>query len=217
VRAVVLDEAGRPELAEVPKPEAAAGEDLVQVEAALTDGTPLLGAFCGIEVAKGRRVVAPSQTWPYAEYVVAKDLLPVPPSLGPDVAALAAPLGGCLHAVELADLQAGQTVALRGAGPFVLMLSAAARDTGATVMATEPNELTHEFGALPEGAARADVAIEVTSVPEVGKRDLRAALAFLASGAYPWERLVTERVWLDELPDVFADPSSDLLLAAVYP
>jgi threonine dehydrogenase-like Zn-dependent dehydrogenase len=46
---------------------------------------------------------------------------------------------------------------------------------------------------------------------------VRAALAFLASGAYPWERLVTHRVSLDGLPALFADPPRDLLKAAVVP
>ena len=46
---------------------------------------------------------------------------------------------------------------------------------------------------------------------------VRAALGFLASGAYPWERLVTHRVLLDGLPALFADPPRDLLKAAVVP
>jgi L-iditol 2-dehydrogenase len=46
---------------------------------------------------------------------------------------------------------------------------------------------------------------------------VRAALGFLASGAYPWERLVTHRVLLEELPALFADPPRDLLKAAVMP
>jgi L-iditol 2-dehydrogenase len=44
---------------------------------------------------------------------------------------------------------------------------------------------------------------------------VRAALVFLASGAYPWERLVTHRVGLEGLPGLFADPPRDLLKAAV--
>jgi L-iditol 2-dehydrogenase len=44
---------------------------------------------------------------------------------------------------------------------------------------------------------------------------VRAALGFLASGAYPWQRLITHRVLLDELPALFADPPPDLLKAAV--
>jgi len=46
---------------------------------------------------------------------------------------------------------------------------------------------------------------------------VRAALGFLASGAYPWERLVTPRVLLDDLPALFAEPPRELLKAAVVP
>jgi L-iditol 2-dehydrogenase len=46
---------------------------------------------------------------------------------------------------------------------------------------------------------------------------VRAALGFLASGAYPWERLVTHRVLLADLPALFEDPPRDLLKAAVTP
>jgi L-iditol 2-dehydrogenase len=46
---------------------------------------------------------------------------------------------------------------------------------------------------------------------------VRAALGFIASGAYPWEKLVTHRVLLDDLPALFADPPRDLLKAAVTP
>jgi L-iditol 2-dehydrogenase len=46
---------------------------------------------------------------------------------------------------------------------------------------------------------------------------VRAALAFLTSGARPWGELITHRVTLDELPALFADPPPDLLKAAVYP
>jgi L-iditol 2-dehydrogenase len=48
-------------------------------------------------------------------------------------------------------------------------------------------------------------------------RHVRAALAFLGSGAYPWERLVTHRVGLDGVAALFADPPPDLLKAAVIP
>ncbi len=46
-------------------------------------------------------------------------------------------------------------------------------------------------------------------------RTVRAALAFLASGARPWERLVTHRVSLERLPSLLSDPPRDLLKAAV--
>jgi L-iditol 2-dehydrogenase len=46
---------------------------------------------------------------------------------------------------------------------------------------------------------------------------VRAALGFLASGAYPWERLITHRVLLADLPALFAEPPRELLKAAVVP
>jgi L-iditol 2-dehydrogenase len=48
-------------------------------------------------------------------------------------------------------------------------------------------------------------------------RNVRAALTFLASGAYPWERLITHRVGLDGVAPLFADPPRDYLKAAVIP
>jgi L-iditol 2-dehydrogenase len=48
-------------------------------------------------------------------------------------------------------------------------------------------------------------------------RHVKAALAFLASGAYPWERLITHRVRLEDVPALLADPPSDYLKAAVIP
>ncbi len=48
-------------------------------------------------------------------------------------------------------------------------------------------------------------------------RHVRAALAFLASGAYPWERLITHEVSLEGVPTLLADPPEDYLKAAVRP
>jgi L-iditol 2-dehydrogenase len=48
-------------------------------------------------------------------------------------------------------------------------------------------------------------------------RHMRAALAFLVSGAYPWERLITHEVGLERVPALFADPPPELLKAAVRP
>jgi L-iditol 2-dehydrogenase len=45
--------------------------------------------------------------------------------------------------------------------------------------------------------------------------NVKAALAFLASGAYPWERLVTHEVSLEGVAALLADPPRDLLKAAV--
>jgi L-iditol 2-dehydrogenase len=80
------------------------------------------------------------------------------------------------------------------------------------------------FGGLPSGT---EVAVDATRVHydeltlrgafHHTPRHVRAALAFLASGAYPWERLVSHRIGLDQLPALFADPPDDLLKAAVLP
>jgi L-iditol 2-dehydrogenase len=48
-------------------------------------------------------------------------------------------------------------------------------------------------------------------------RHVRAALGFLASRAYPWERLITHEVALEDVPALFADPPRDYLKAAVRP
>jgi L-iditol 2-dehydrogenase len=46
---------------------------------------------------------------------------------------------------------------------------------------------------------------------------VRAALAFLASGAYPWRTLLTHEVTLDQLPTLFAAPPDGYLKAIVRP
>jgi threonine dehydrogenase-like Zn-dependent dehydrogenase len=220
VRAVVLDEAGRPELAEVPRPEPGPGEALVQMEVALTDGEPLRGAFCGVGVATGRRVVPAGSAWPYAEYVLAPegDLLPAPPTLTADVVALAGPLASCLGRIELARIQPSQTVAVNGPGALALMLCASVNDAGATAIAVggEP-ELAAAFGAVSGDGKGADLVIDAADAAPATPKAVRAALAFLASGAHPWPSLITHRVGLDELPELLADPPQDLLTAAVYP
>jgi L-iditol 2-dehydrogenase len=78
------------------------------------------------------------------------------------------------------------------------------------------------FGGLPRDA-RVEIdpyRIHYEEVRLVGAfhhtpRHVRAALAFLASGAYPFERLVTHRVGLEGVAGLFADPPADYLKAAV--
>ena len=255
--------------------------------------SPFGHEFCGIDVATGRRVVAansapcgdcppcrrgeetlcenlrPFLNGAYAEYllvparIAARNLLPVPPSLASEVAAMVEPLACCLHGIERAEVEAGQTVAVVGPGPIGLMLCAAAKDAGARVVAVggrpDRRELAREFGAELGDGRGADVVVEAAGTAEAwqdalelvrpggtvvffGGRELsvdtfrlhyeeltlrgafhhtprhvRAALAFLASGAYPWERLVTHRVGLEQVTGLFADPPANLLKAAVLP
>ena len=295
---------------DVPKPEPAPGEVLVQVEVALTDGTdlktyrrghpvllretpaPFGHEFCGI--VDGRRVVAANSapcgrcagcergeqcralvflSGAYADWllvperIAAVNLHEVPRALAPEVAAMVEPLACCLRGVERAGVQAGDSVAILGAGPIGLMLAACVADAGGWPVIVggreERRALADVFGAELGDGRDADVVIEAAGTEEAWSdavelvrpggtvvmfgglpRDarpavdayrvhydeltvrgsfhhspptVRAALGFLASGAYPWEQLVTHRVLLADLPALFADPPRDLLKAAVVP
>jgi L-iditol 2-dehydrogenase len=252
--------------------------------------TPFGHEFCGI--VDGRRVVAANSapcgacdacargdqcteleflSGAYAEWLVvpqrvaAINLHDVPAGLAPEVAALVEPLACCLRGIERANVGAGDTVAILGAGPIGLMLAACVADAGGWPVVTggraERRELIREFGAEEGDGRDADVVIEAVG-SEQAWRDavalvrpggtvvvfgglpsdarpavdayrlhyeeltllgsfhhtpatVRAALGFLASGAYPWERLITHRMLLEDLPALFADPPRDLLKAAV--
>ena len=259
--------------------------------------SPFGHEVCGIDVATGRRVVAansapcgrcaacrrgqetlcehllPLLNGAYAELllvperIASKNLLPVPPGLPPEVAALAEPLACCLHGIDVADVEHGQTVAVVGLGPIGLMLCACVADAGARPVAVGSREerraLAPSFGAVLADADGADVVIEAAGTVETWERALslvrpggtvlafgglprdarvavdpyrihyeevrlvgafhhtprqfRAALAFLASGAHPFERLVTHEVGLEGVGPLFDDPPRDYLKAAVRP
>ena len=259
--------------------------------------SPFGHEFCGIDVESGRRVVAansapcgecgactrgqeelcenllPLLNGAYAELlavperIVRRNVLPVPDSLAPPVAALLEPLACCLHGLARARVREGDSVAVLGAGPIGLMLCACAADAGARPVVVggrpERRELAAEFGARAGSGEGADVVIEAAGtaaawrdavalvrrggtvvlfgglprgedvpldayrlhydeVALVGAfhhtpRTVRAALAFLASGAYPWEKLVTHEVGLEGVAALLADPPRDLLKAAVRP
>ena len=252
---------------------------------------------CGIDVATGRRVVAansapcgacaacargqetlcehlfPLLNGAYAELLLVperiarRNLLPVPPGLPPEVAAMAEPLACCLHGVDAAGVQRGDTVAVVGLGPIGLMLCACVADAGGQPVAvgsrTQRRALAASFGAVAADAGGADVVIEAAGTVEAWEgafelvrpggtvlafgglprdarvavdpyrihyeevrlvgafhhtpRQFRAALAFLASGAYPFERLITHEVGLEGVAALFDDPPRDYLKAAVRP
>jgi L-iditol 2-dehydrogenase len=248
--------------------------------------SPFGHEFCGIDVATGKRVVAANSAagdergvplellnGAYAEYVLVPEriasvnLLPVPPGLAVEVAAMVEPLACCLRGVERAAVEKGDRVAILGAGPIGLMLSACVVDAGGTADVVggraERRQLVPLFGGESGDGEGADVVIEAAGTEEAWQRALelvrpggtvlyfggresgdelrvdayrlhyeeltlrgafhhaprhvRAALAFLASGAYPWERLVTHRVGLEGVAALLADPPSDYLKAAVVP
>ena len=248
--------------------------------------SPFGHEFCGVDVATGKRVVAANSATgderggplellngAYAEYVLVPEriasvnLLPVPAGLPPEVAAMVEPLACCLRGVERAEVEQGDRVAILGAGPIGLMLSACVADAGGTAEVVggraERRELVPAFGGRTGDGEGADVVIEAAGTEEAWQRALelvrpggtvlyfggreagvglrvdayrlhyeeltlrgafhhaprhvRAALAFLASGAYPWERLVTHRVGLEGVAALLADPPRDYLKAAVIP
>ncbi len=252
---------------------------------------------CGIDVTTGRRMVvansAPCGSCPacargqeslcehlfpllngaYAEVLLVperiarRNLLPVPPGLAPEVAAMAEPLACCLHGIDVARVQRGDTVAIVGLGPIGLMLCACVADAGGRPVGVGSREerraLAGSFGAAADDPQNADVVIEAAGTVEAWERALalvrpggtvlafgglprgtrvevdsyrihyeevrlvgsfhhtprhfRAALAFLASGAYPFERLVTHEVGLEGVAALFDDPPRDYLKAAVRP
>jgi L-iditol 2-dehydrogenase len=259
---------------------------------AQTSPAPFGHEFCGL--ADGRRVVAANSApcgacagcargeqclelvflaGAYADWLVvpepiaAVNLHEVPAGIAPEVAALLEPLACCLRGVERAGIDAGDRVAILGAGPIGLMLSACVADAGGWPVIVggrhERRPLVSEFGAEPGDGRGADVVIEAAGTERAWfdaeelvrpggtvvmfgglPRDarpaidayrlhyeeltirgsfhhtpatVRAALGFLGSGAYPWQKLVTHQVSLGELPALFADPPRDLLKAAVIP
>jgi L-iditol 2-dehydrogenase len=259
--------------------------------------SPFGHEVCGIDVATGRRVVAansapcgacdpcrrgqetlcehlfPLLNGAYAELllvparIAGRNLLPVPPRLAPALAAMTEPLACCLHGVEVAGVQRGDTVAIVGLGPIGLMLTACVADAGGQPVGVGSREerraLAPSFGAIAAEPEGADVVIEAAGTVEAWERavglvrpggtvlafgglprearveldpyrvhyeevrlvgafhhtprHVRAALAFLASGAYPFERLVTHAIGLEGVAQLFDDPPRDYLKAAVRP
>ena len=84
----------------------------------------------------------------FAEYTImpAENCFPLPDGFGPIEGAMLEPLGIAIHTVDLAHLQAGQTVAVLGAGPIGLLIAAVAKAAGASqIVMTEPLAHRREF------------------------------------------------------------------------
>jgi len=109
-------------------------------------------------------------------------VVPVPDEIGPDAAALLEPLGVAIHAVDLAEIDIMDTVAVLGAGPIGLLIAQVAQAVGAgRCLVVDP--LSYRTAAAEQlGANRtalhhetiedwtdgrgADVVIEATNAPE---------------------------------------------------
>jgi L-iditol 2-dehydrogenase len=84
----------------------------------------------------------------FAEYTVmpAKNCFPLPPGFGSVEGAMLEPLGIAIHAIDLAHLKPGQTVAVLGAGPIGLLTAAVAKASGANaIYMTEPLAYRRQF------------------------------------------------------------------------
>ena len=84
----------------------------------------------------------------FAEYTIMppENCFPLPPELEPVEGAMLEPLGIAIHAVDLAHLKPGETVAILGAGPIGLLIAAVARAGGASeIFMTEPLIHRREF------------------------------------------------------------------------
>ena len=92
------------------------------------------------------------------------------PALEPEVAALLEPLACCLRGVERAAIAAGDSVAILGAGPIGLMLSACVADAGGWPVIVggreERRELVSAFGAEPGDGRGADVVLEAAGTEQ---------------------------------------------------
>ncbi|MBA2474626.1 MAG: zinc-binding dehydrogenase [Actinobacteria bacterium] len=112
-----------------------------------------------------------------------------------------------------------------GEGADIVIEAAGTEESWADALAlVRPGGTAVFFGGRERGAALAVDAyrlhyeeLTLRGAFHHAPRHVRAALAFLASGAYPWERLVTHRVRLEDVPGLLADPPRDLLKAAVVP
>ena len=105
------------------------------------------------------------------EYLVSprQNLFPVPASFSPDTAALLELLGVAIHAVRLAALQSGETVAIVGVGPLGLMLLQVARDAGAErIYAIDPLDYRAR-SALSLGADGAGAGVELVEEMTEGR------------------------------------------------
>lgn len=106
----------------------------------------------------------------FAEYrnLPADCCIPLPDNLSMTEAALLEPLGVGFHAVKLARLELGESVAVFGCGPIGLAIAMAARLAGArTIFMTDPIPERRRFAARWVGA-------EVFDGPEADLRDAHA-------------------------------------------
>jgi len=142
------------------------------------------------QLCTGLRAIGVTQDGGFAQFCVVPEAqaLPVPEGLSFEEAAMAEPVACCLHGIDLADVRAGQRVAVLGGGAIGLILAQLARARGAVdVVVSEPAAPRRELAAalgidsvapaelgdrLPDGA---DVVIEAAGIPVTATQALEIA------------------------------------------
>jgi 2-desacetyl-2-hydroxyethyl bacteriochlorophyllide A dehydrogenase len=107
-----------------------------------------------------RALIGAHRPGAFAQFVAAPEanVHPLPDDLGLAAAALTEPLACAVHACRLAEVAAGQRLAIIGAGPIGLLALVTARLLGVEeVVVSDTNEdrleVARDLGAAPEGAA----------------------------------------------------------------
>lgn len=127
----------------------------------------------------------------FAEYVAVPEAQAylLPPGLDPRHGAFSEPLACCLHALDLAEIRPGMSVAILGGGVIGLLMVQLARLAGATTVILSTRQQPRRELALATGATHAvppdtvetvlpagvDVVIECAGVPETFAQALRLA------------------------------------------
>ena len=134
----------------------------------------------------------------YAEYIalpprlVARNLVTVPPAAEAARVAFAEPVACCLRAIDMATVEAGETVVVLGHGPLGLLLGLLAHAEGARVILVGKAGLRLERARRLGFAACVDVARApdaVSAVREVAGGDVRSVIE--ATGKpEAWEQAV---------------------------
>jgi 2-desacetyl-2-hydroxyethyl bacteriochlorophyllide A dehydrogenase len=167
--------------------EGSAVGDRVTVDPNMPCGTCLYCRNGSSHLCRSLQAVGVTRDGGFAEYctVPAAQLYKVGRSVSFESASLAEPLACCLHGIERAGIQAGQTVAVVGSGPIgLIMVQLAFRHGASRVFASDPRasrrDMARRFGAevldpgkdtiaaalQRQGSEGVDTAIECAGAPD---------------------------------------------------
>jgi 2-desacetyl-2-hydroxyethyl bacteriochlorophyllide A dehydrogenase len=143
-----------------------------------------------IQLCTGLKAIGVTRDGGFAQFCVVPEAqaLPVPAGLSLEEAAMTEPVACCLHGIDLADVRAGQRVAVLGGGAIGLILAQLARARGAVdIVISEPAAPRRKMAAalgidsvapaelkerLPDGA---DVVIEAAGTRVTAAQALEIA------------------------------------------